>query len=697
MSRSSTSSDGTPDIELATTGSRVSVTSSNDNTTKFDSTEKDIIDDVYALNSGLPNWEVELQKVIYQTKRKLKNLSLKQLLKDHYGVLILLIVFSIILIICKTVAKWDLEWQGWFVLVLIMFVVAVLVKDAIEPGIVFIFASTILLTLKIIEVPQALSGFSNEGVATVAVLFIVAKGIQMTGALDVTLKRLLASPKSIPEAQVRLMVPIAIVSAFLNNTPIVAMMIPVVEAWSTRIQISPSKLMIPLSFATILGGTCTLIGTSTNLVVIGLAQEKEPNFNVGLFELGQIGAPVAVFGLVYILVFSKWLLPERVAPQAQFKKNPREYSIAASVAPRSAIVGKTIEEAGLRGLSGLFLVEIQRGNDLISAPASDTKLEGGDVLVFAGMVTSVKDLWTISGIEPVTNQVEKINAPDRRLFEAVIANHSSLNGVTVRDSKFRSTYDAAIIAVHRYGERVRNKIGDIVLKAGDCLLIEADATFLKKFGEDENFALVSVVADYIPPVQDIKKTVLVLILAGLMILMSTLEYIELITAALLVSFIYVTWGCLSMRQAMKAMKFNVILTIAAAFGVGKALENTGVADAIAGTVMDIFQPIGDVGLLFGVYLSTMLLTALTSNSATVIIMYPITYNFYTSGLFSHKTVVFILMMAASADFSTPIGYQTNLMVSGPGGYHFTDYTKFGLPLQLVCCISTVLICYSIFE
>ncbi|MBI3736500.1 SLC13 family permease, partial [Candidatus Sumerlaeota bacterium] len=331
----------------------------------------------------------------------------------------------------------------------------------IGPDLIALGGLTILLTTGALAPKEAFAGFSNDGMLTVAVLFVVAAGLRETGCIGLVTQYLLGRPKSLLSAQIRLMVPTIGLSAFVNNTPLVAILMPVVSDWAKKYKFSVSKLMIPLSYAAILGGTITMIGTSTNLVVNGLLVQHTDHPALPLFEIAWVGIPCAIAGLIYMLIFSRWLLPDRVPVISQLS-DPRQYTVEMMVEPGSALEGQTIEKAGLRHLPGVFLIEIDRQGDVIAAVGPQEKLRGGDRLVFAGIVESVVDLQKIRGLTPATDQVFKLDSPrsQRCLVEAVVSNTCPIIGRSIREGKFRSVYNAAVIAVAHRGERVRKKIGD---------------------------------------------------------------------------------------------------------------------------------------------------------------------------------------------------------------------------------------------
>jgi di/tricarboxylate transporter len=445
---------------------------------------------------------------------------------------------------------------------------------------------------------------------------------------------------------------------------------------------------MPLSFAAILGGTCTLIGTSTNLVVSGLAQESSHPVTFGFFDIAWIGIPVLVSGLAYIVLAAPFFLPDR-AEANEAVGNPKEYMVAMRVEPDSPVVGRTVEQAGLRQLPGLFLVERQRAGDVIPAVGPTTKLEANDQLLFAGIVDSVVDLRKVRGLVPATAQIDKLVAPrpERRLVEVVVASRSTLAGMSIRETRFRTEYDAAIIAVHRGGERVRSKLGDIVLRPGDVLLVEASPRFVRRHRHDRSFALLREVEGSAPPRHE--RALIAAVITVVMVIVSATGLLPLLTASLLAATCLLVTRCLNTAQALGSIEPRVLLTIAASFAVGNAIAGTGLATIMADGLVSAMAPFGPVGVIAGLYAATALLSSVVTNNSAAALMYPFCDAAATASGLELKPILLVLMMAASASFSTPIGYQTNLMVYGPGKYRFSDFIRFGLPLQVVAGAVTV--------
>jgi len=581
------------------------------------------------------------------------------------------------------------DWQAGFTLALVAGMVASMVRGA-APDLVFLGGVAALMTTGILEPRVALAGFSNEGVLAVAALFVVAEGIRRTGALDWAARGVLGRPRSLAAAQLRMLTPVAVLSAFVNNTPIVAVATPIVADWGHRIGIPPSKLLLPLSYATILGGTCTLIGTSTNLVVDGLAMRR--GLEIGFFEIAWIGVPVLAVGLLYLLLVSDALLPDRSAGPDE-RMDPRTYGVRVLVAPDSPASGRSIEELGLRRLPGLFLAEIDRDGRILPAVGPEMLLRTGDRLLFVGAVESVADLRRVRGLVVLSEdeaESDGRHAQGRHLFEVVIAHGSALVGRSVRDANVRGRFQAAVLSVHRRGERIPGRLGDVVLAAGDTLLLQADPSFLDRHGRDPDFALAAAVSGSDVPRYE-RAPIAAAILVVMVIAHAVFE-VPLVTAALLACGALVLTGCLAGSECLQAIDLRVVVAIAASFAVGEALASTGVAAWIAELLVDSMpRAIGPLALVACVYVATAVLTELISNNAAAALMFPIAAETAAAAGLELLPFALLVMMAASASFATPIGYQTNLMVWTPGGYRFGDYLRLGIPLQLIAAGVTILL------
>ena len=579
--------------------------------------------------------------------------------------------------------------QGWTTIAVIVGMVLTMAFNLAGPDLVLVGGLALLLAFGIIDPSEAFVGFSNPAIVTIGALFVVAAGVKETGGLDFVGRVVLGRPRNLPGGQLRMMFPVAALSAFLNNTPVVAMFVPLINDWARRCQLSISMLMMPLSYAAILGGTCTLIGTSTNLVVAGMAEARDPSVHFPIFELAWLGLPALTLGAFFIVLLSRFLLKDRRGSMQSLGR-AREYTIATHVEKGSPAIGQTIEEAGLRSLSDLYLYELERDGHVLPAVPPSTIVREGDRLVFAGVVDSVVDLRKMR-IIPETDQVAKLaGRKDRRLAEAVVSARSALAGRSIRDSRFRTIYNAAVLAVHRQGERIaERKVGDIVLEAGDVLLIETNERFVKDRQRDPNFALISEVEDSATPRHDRAWLATLIMIA--MVAVNVLGWMHLMTASLLAAGAMLLTRCLTGEQARRALDYRVLIAISAAFGVAIALDKSGAAQTLAEHIVAFAAPFGKPGLLVAIYFATAVLAGIVSTTASAALMFPIAAVAAQSQGIALVPMSYLVMLAASTAFSTPIGYQTNLMVYGPGGYKYTDFLRLGLPLQVLVGISTIVV------
>ena len=562
------------------------------------------------------------------------------------------------------------HWQAVLTAIVVCVTLVMLLVGRRAPDMVMIGGVVVLLAAGVLTPEEALKGMSNEGMLTVAALFVVAASIERTGALAALVDRALGRPESLASAQLRTMVAPAALSAFMNNTPVVALMVPAIRDWAKKNRLSVSKLLMPMNAAVVLGGLCTLIGTSTNIVVSGLVSAKRGH-GLGMFDITWLGIPLLLAGLVYLLFASKYLLKDRRPAMSQ-TDDPRQYSLEMLVEPGSPLVGRNIEEAGLRGLDGLFLMEIDRDGHVIAAVAPTERLETGDRLVFVGIVDSVVELQKIRGLRPATDQVFKLDneRSERVLVEAVVSNTCPLVGRTIREGRFRSTYDAVVIAVARNGERLQIKIGDIALEPGDTLLVEASPAFLERQRSSRHFYLVSEVRGSTPPRHDqawIACTAL---------------------AAMVLAAIVISMRCISSNEARRSIEWESLLLIAASFGLARALDKTGLAEGIAQSTIAVAGDHPHL-VLAAIYFVAMLFTELMSNNAAAVLVFPIAWQTASDLGVNPMPFVMAVTVAASCGFATPMGYQTNLMIYGPGGYKFSDYVRFGGPLNLLVMALTV--------
>ncbi len=585
-----------------------------------------------------------------------------------------------------------LGWQGWFTLAVIAGATLLMLLDRLGPDLVMFSGLCALVVTGVLAPAEALRGFSNPAVATIGVLFVCAAAIKETGALGLVSSLVFGRTRSHRWGLLRLVLPTAALSGFMNNAPIVAMFIPMVRTWARKVGANPSRFFIPLSYASMLGGTCTLIGTSANLVVAGMHAEHGYG-DLGMFDITWVGLPMTIVALVYLVLVAPLLIVDRRDPVDVDQEEAREYLAEVEVAADAPMVGRTVEQAGLRSLPGLFLVEIHRHGDsrVIRPVAPESRLQAGDHLVFTGDASSVTDIAQLAGLDPVDSQVP----PWRRVFEVVISHRSRLVGLTVRDAEFRRRFGAAILAVHRAGERIEGRIGDIVLRPGDTLMLSAAPGFRKAWQDSTMFYMVSERSEEERP--RYRKAPLAMVAIAGMVLIPAFTDVSLLVSGMGALFFMLATRCISGRAARQAVNWSVLVLIGSAIGVATALERSGAAGVLGQSLLAVTEPLGAVGVLGGVWILGAVFASFVSNSAGAALVFPVAMTAAASAGLDTRAVALALALAASAGFCTPIGSNPNLLVYGPGGYRYLDYTRVGLPLVLICLVSALVILPMVFS
>ncbi|MFM9958939.1 MAG: SLC13 family permease [Phycisphaerales bacterium] len=597
-------------------------------------------------------------------------------------------------------------WEAWVTLGVIALMLSLLAAGRFGADIVLMGAVLMLVLSGIITPGEAVAGFSNAGVLTVGFLYVLATGLKETGAMTLLTSALLGRPRSALGAQARLIGPVAVLSAFVNNTPLVAAFMPVLSEWSKRIGVPASRLFMPLSFAAILGGICTLIGTSTNLVVSSLVSAENQKIAAlnakaapgaapvelleewGLWTITPVGLPVALVGMAYMLIAGRRLLPDRGAKSTPIEQ-ARRYMAAMLVPTGSVIVGKTIEQAGLRNLPGVFLSRVDRGAESLVAVGPEQTLLAGDVLMFVGSVESVAELQKMKGLTPAESAESKADyRPNMRLHEAVVSPSSPLVGKTIKEAGIRTRYNAVVVGVHRAGERLPGKIGEIEVRPGDTLLLEARPGFVSAHRDSGEFYLVSELEGSASLRHD-KAWVAVAILLGTIALLSWENLFPPMVVAMCSAACMIAFRCCTGPQARAGVEWPVLIVIAASFGVARAMDKTGLASYIASHVIAWAGGMGPWALLGAVYLLSLGFTTLVSNNAAAALVFPIALEVARGQGLNFTPFAVAVAIAASCEFMTPLGYQTNLMVMGPGGYRWGDFMRFGLPLTALCAIVAI--------
>ncbi|MGB0955060.1 MAG: SLC13 family permease, partial [Panacagrimonas sp.] len=518
---------------------------------------------------------------------------------------------------------------------------------------------------------------------------VVAAGLRDSGAMHVLGTRLLVTPRSERHAQWLVTGPVAGLSSIVNNTPIVALYVPLVRDWAARYGLSASRLLIPLSYAAIAGGSITLLGSATNMVANSALRAAEPDDpGIGFLEPALIGLPLTVSVLVYVILLGRFL-PKRSSPTERLK-DPRQYAVEMMVEPGGPIVGRKVSQAGLRQLGGLYLSEIVRGEQVIAPVEPEMLLQASDRLIFFGDPAYVSDLLRVSGIAPPSDRWFGADQPNRarHLAEAVLSNRASLIGQKLRQSRFREIYDAAIIAVSRDGTPLSGRIGDVVFQAGDTLLLDAGDGFVGRWSGSREFLLARWLDGAQVPVR--QRPTLAIGAVAAMVLGNVIGLWSVLQGAMLAAGAIVLGRCTTLMKARQSIDWSMLMVIGGAIGIGNALSENGILEPVAQWVIDAAgdQPRLVVGAIF---LTTALVTTLVSNAAAVALSMPLALAAgHGVGLSAHA-VTMTVMIGCTSSFATPMAYQTNLMVMGPGGYRLGDFLRFGLPLVALFGIMTVIL------
>ncbi len=574
------------------------------------------------------------------------------------------------------------------VIAVVLGLMIVLYKDYMRPVVAFLLANIILLISDINKSSDVLAGFANEQLMVVLLLLVVSDVIQKTNMIEYAFSKFFRDGLSLGSFLARMVPGVTAFSGFINNTPLVAMLLPYVNNWAERNKISPSKVLIPLSYATIIGGTLTLVGTSTNLVVNGFVQEAgfKP---LGMFDFTIPGLVVAVVGIFYLILFSGRLLPDRKSPIQTYKDSKREYLSELIVSKASNFIGKTIEEAGLRNLKGLFLVEIIRNDERITAVGPEEKIYEKDILIFAGDTSMILELVKANNGLQLPANIQSSITEKTNVVECIVSPDSSLIGKTIKELNFRARFDGSIIAVNRGENRIEGKIGDIDIQSGDLLLVIAGNDFEERIKSTHDVYLVSKIHE-ITNFNPWKSMALIAGLVAVFVL-SALSILTLFKGLLLLMCLIVLLNIIKYNEISKNLDFDLYFVLALALGLGKSISNSGLDKEIAYAVNNVAGLVESKALLLlAIYIVTNLLAVLVTNKAAVAIMFPVTVEILRQmGITEMAPYFLAIAFAGSAEFLTPYGYQTNLMVYGPGGYKFKDYLKFGWPLTLLYTISVV--------
>ncbi len=594
--------------------------------------------------------------------------------------------------------------EGYIVFAVVIITIVALAKEVMRPGLVFFSSAVVLMATGIITDTEMLAGFSNKGMITIGVLFLVSEGIRQSGILNRVAQTYLPRKRRkmvflIPQ----IMLPVSILSAFLNNTPVVIIFAPIIKKWSEKLNLSSKKFLIPLSFATIFGGMCTLIGTSTNLVVHGLIIENGYE-GFSMFELGKVGVFVAVIGTIYMSIMSNKFLPgEKIFFNSKSRTEFKDYYYDVWIPENSKLVGLEVKNGRAKELKNLLLQSINRDGNIIETKKGTFKLLANDKLLLAGKSDRLNYILAnenlrMSGID----LVKDIPKDKLKQYEAVIAPRFPAVGKTIPEFNFYEHYQAVVLAIHRNGERITSNMDKLKLKPGDNLVLLTTEKFIESWGDSKIFYLTSYIRDYRTTGTFWKKWLAFIILIAMIIGTTVGKFIsspdgityDMFYFSSIAAILLIWMKIMPHQKYTKAISWDVLVTIACAFAISKAMQNSGAAEGMAKATINFSKAFGPIGILAALYLITAIFTEIITNNAAAALVFPIALSAAQQLGIDPKPFFVTIAIAASASFSTPIGYQTNLIVQAIGNYKFSDYVKIGLPLNILAFIlSMILIPY----
>lgn len=585
-----------------------------------------------------------------------------------------------------------LNLGAWVTIVTVLSMFATLLLTKLREDIAFLGVIAILLLTGVLDTKEALSGFSSGSVVVIGVLFAVLAGLVHTGVLQWIVRYLLGTPKNYSAAVVRLMLPVAALSSILSNTTVVALFVGIVKVWAKKLHTAPSKLLIPLSYASGLGGVCTLIGTPPNLIISGL-YATDTGEHLNIFATTIPGLACLFVGVLSVLAMHK-LLPERRSADESFE-HTEDYTVELLIPADCRHIGETVEEAKLNTVEGGQLIEIIRfDREVISPVPADEYLMGGDRLVFAGRVEEILNLRKSHGLVNADHPVFTVDELDKKrlLRTAYIMQGCELAGKRLSETTLEHDYQFTLVAVARQGERIRKSPRDIELRAGDSLLIEStrgakNTVIIRGLQFFEYSSLIPNIGS---------KTLVSSLIMLAMIVLSSLEIMPLLQSAMLAAFAMLVFRCCTPTQAMKAIDWNILMIFAGSVVIGTAIQKTGIAEAMANGMM---SACGDTPLLVMTMMcvASTFLTEFISNTAAGAIFYPIVYQAAVSMGVNPLPFIISLMIAVSSSFATPIGSPTHMLVYGPGGYRFSDFLKIGIWMNFIILAVNLLVVNLIYS
>ena len=580
---------------------------------------------------------------------------------------------------------------AWITIVTVLAMFTVLIFTKIRADVVFLAAIGILLVAGVVDEKEAFSGFSSSSTVIVGVLFIVLAGLMHTGVLNWIVKHLLGQPKKYSGAIVRMMFPVAALSSFLSNTTVVALFVGIVKMWSKKLGISPSKLLIPLSYASGMGGVCTLIGTPPNLIIFGLYTDQTGQ-TMNILSITIPGIFCLIVGIISVIAMRK-LLPDRKAPESAFE-DASEYTVEFLVPSDSKYIGQSISAAGLDSVKGGSLIEIIRFDKVVVSPVlPDEPIMGGDRLVFSGQIDELLDLKKSHNLSSVDNSVFSTKAGrHRQLKTAYITFGSSLINTTISESNFEKNNNVTLVAVSRRGVRIDRSPREVVLQAGDTLLLECSPKM--KVGESRIFSQVHFFdSEQVANIGG--KTLLSSLIMIAMVALSAANVLSMMNCAILAAFAMLIFKCCNVDQAMKAVNWDILMVFAGSVVLGLALQKTGIAEKMAYGILNICGS-SPLLVMTAVCLVATFVTEFISNTAAGAIFAPIMYQAAAKLGYDPFPFLIALMISVSSSFATPIGSPTHMLVYGPGGYRFSDFFKIGFFMNIIILAANIFIVHLVY-
>ena len=585
-------------------------------------------------------------------------------------------------------------FQPYFVILIIVLIFVFIYREILRPSISFLLAVLIFVVTGILSSQEVLEGFSNDKIASIILLILITAGLRKNFQIEALFDIVFKTAKTYRSFLIRMMGQVAILSSMINNTPVVALMTPYVFNWGKENNVAPSRLLIPLSFATIMGGMLTVIGTSTTLLLNGFLGNNGVEL-IQSVDLLVIGMAVTVTGILFIYFIGHRLLPDHTDVIEKFQKNQREYLVETKLSSGSQLVGKSIIEGGLRNLQGVYLAEIIRKEvGSISPVEPEEVIQEDDLLIFAGNTSDIVELVDkLPGLD-LPKSVSKLTG-STEVVETVISQNSSIIGKSIKESNFRSRYNAVVVAIHRGAKKISGRIGDIMLEPGDLLLLYTGPDFNERVEIYRDLYVISIMREINKASK--KKYLALFLIVICIILLFFFGHFSLFPSLMIIFSILVGFGMITLQDVKRELDLNLIAILVFSLSLGLAIIKTDAGNLMANGVISLLEPYGNISILIGLMFITNMLTSLIGNVGAVSICFPLAFALASKLGVDGSPFYLGIAYAASAAFLTPISYQTNLIIYGPGGYTFKDFFKIGLPvtvLYLGIALLCILLLYS---